>query len=127
MGNYSAALKKIFMTAQNQLNRPGQSYEGMVFHPGNYQELFQVIGMASDYRGDVTIKRSSGQLVTGYVFDRNEQAEKPYLRLFVENVTEPQMVPYEEIEELAFSGEDTAFGRSWEDWAKKWNKDPSAK
>ena len=29
---------------------------------------------------------------------------------------------YHDIAEVEFSGEDTAFGRSWEDWAQKWQK-----
>ena len=32
-----------------------------------------------------------------------------------------------EIAGIVFSGEDTAFGRSWEDWAQKWKKpEPSS-
>ncbi|MDR4495448.1 MAG: hypothetical protein R3B74_13750 [Nitrospirales bacterium] len=78
-----------------------------------------------DYRGDVTIRLQSGKRVTGYVFDCHERTDDPYLRLFVENCSDPQVVSYAEIQEISFSGEDTAFGRSWEDWAKKWSKDPS--
>ncbi len=115
------------MTAEDSPKRPGQSFEGMVFHPGNNQEMSHVTKMAFDYRGDVTLTLHSGQQVTGYVFDCHERTDKPYLRLFVENCSDPQVVLYSDINVMAFSGEDTAFGRSWEDWAKKWSKDPSSK
>ena len=114
------------MSLEDPLKRPAQSLEGQVFHPGENQELFHVMKMAFDYRGDVTLKLHNGKCLTGYVFDCNELADQPYLRLFVEHCSDPQMVPYAEIEEIVFSGEDTAFGRSWEDWAKKWNKDSSS-
>ena len=115
------------MTAEGPLKRPGQSFEGMVVHPNDAQELSHVIKMAFDYRGDVTIVLHSGQQVTGYVFDCHERIDEPYLRLYVENCEDPKIVSYGEVREISFSGEDTAFGRSWDDWAKKWNKDPSAK
>ena len=114
------------MSGQDPLIRPSQSFEGMVFQPDNDQELFRVVGLAFDYRGDVTILLRSGQQVTGYVFDRHERADYPYLRVFVENHSDPQLVPYAEIEKIVFSGQDTAFGRSWDDWAKKWNKDAAS-
>ena len=113
------------MTGQDPLIRPGQSAEGMVFCPRDHQELAHAIGMAFDYRGDVTIKLRAGQQVTGYVFDCNAHAREPYLRLFVEGISDAQVVHYVEIKEIVFSGEDTAFGRSWDDWAKKWSKDSS--
>ncbi len=113
------------MTADNPIQRPGQSFEGMVFRPADKQELSYVMKVAFDYRGDVTIRLQSGQQVTGYVFDCQDRTDNPFLRIFVENCPDPQTVPYAEIHEIVFSGEDTAFGRSWEDWAKKWSKDSS--
>ena len=115
------------MSSSNPMVRPGQSLEGMVFRPANQQELSHGVKMAFDYRGDVTIKLSSGLQITGYVFDWNEREGNPYLRLFLRDVIEPRQVSYADIREIAFSGEDTAFGRSWEDWVKKWSKDSSGK
>lgn len=115
------------MTDEDSLEDPGQSFEGMVFHPLDDKELSHVIRMAVDYRGDVTITLHPGRYVTGYVFDCNERADTPFLRLFVEGCSDPQVVCYAEIKEIVFSGEDTAFGRSWEDWAQKWSKDSSRK
>lgn len=115
------------MTAEDPLKDSGQSFEGKVFHPVDDNELSRVIRIAVDYRGDVTITLHSGRSVTGYVFDCNERVDTPFLRLFVENCSDSQVVRYSEIKEMVFSGEDTAFGRSWEDWAQKWSKDPSKK
>jgi hypothetical protein len=99
---------------------PGKSLEGKQFLPKDSQELQEVIGLAFDYRGDVTFRLKSNESIAGFVFDRNERVPQPYLRMYVENLSDPQTVTYENIEEVFFSGEDTAFGRSWEDWAKKW-------
>jgi hypothetical protein len=42
--------------------------------------------------------------------------------MYLANQPEPFIVKCRDIAEVEFSGEDTAFGRSWEDWAKKWQK-----
>ncbi len=84
--------------------------------------LREAIGHACDYRGDVTIHLKDGEQVIGYVFDRQEKNHEPYVKIFLANQSEPSLVKYQDIAELEFSGEDTAFGHSWEDWAKKWQK-----
>ena len=89
---------------------------------GDEVMLREVIGHACDYRGDVTIHLKSGEQVIGYVFDRKEDVSEPYVKIFLANQSEASTVKYQDIHELEFSGEDTAFGRSWEDWAKKWQK-----
>jgi hypothetical protein len=98
----------------------GKSLEGKQFIPKDSQELQEVIGLAFDYRGDVTFRLKSNEIITGFVFDRNERVSQPYLRMYVESLSDPQTVTYENITTVVFSGEDTAFGRSWEDWTKKW-------
>ena len=103
-----------------------KSYQGRRFHPANETELREVIEKAFDYRGDVTLCLKSGQETTGFIFDRHEQTPKPFLRMLVETLPDPKVVAYEEIREIVFSGEDTAFGKSWEEWVKKWEK-PSMK
>ena len=103
-----------------------QSWEGRCIQPSDEKELHEAVRRAFDYRGDVTIRLKTGEQVTGYVFDRHEDIPQPYLKLFLPNGHSPHVVSYQEIAEVEFSGEDTAFGRSWENWAKKWkNSDPS--
>ncbi len=103
-------------------NGIAQSWEGRRLQPSNDKELHEAIGRAFDYRGDVTIQLNTGEQVMGYVFDRQQVAPQPYVKLFLPEGHEPRMVLYQEIAEIVFSGEDTAFGRSWEDWAQKWKK-----
>ena len=99
-----------------------QSYQGKRFSPAHESELHAIIKMALDYRGDVTLRLNSGQEITGFIFDRHDHTERPFLRMFLENLPDSRVVAYEEITEIVFSGEDTAFGKSWEEWTKKWEK-----
>ncbi len=98
------------------------SWEGYRLKADNEVALQEAIRRACDYRGDVTIHLRTGEQVIGYVFDRQEEIPHPYLKLFLADQSEPSIINYQDIAEVEFSGEDTAFGRSWEDWAKKWQK-----
>lgn len=90
--------------------------------PSNEEELEDALGRACDYRGDVTIHLKTGEKVIGYVFDRQKNIPHQYIKIFLESQVEPCIIKYHDIAEVEFSGEDTAFGRSWDDWAKKWQK-----
>ncbi len=104
------------------LPRPSPSLEGLSFKVSDDREDVRVVNMALDYRGDVTIRLHSGQQITGYVFDRQlAGAELCSIRMFVAGQTNPVMVHGSDMAQIDFTGQDTAFGRSWEDWAKKWN------
>lgn len=99
-----------------------QSWEGRQLRPSNEEELHEAMDRVFDYRGDVTIHLQTGEQVIGFVFDRQEEAPEPYIKLFLPGDQQPRMVLYQEVAEIVFSGQDTAFGRSWEDWAQKWKK-----
>lgn len=103
-----------------------QSWEGRHLKPSNNKELHEALMHAFDYRGDVTIHLKTGEQVIGFVFDRQEEAPQPYIKLFLPEGHEPRMVLFQDITGIVFSGEDTAFGKSWEDWAKKWKKPESS-
>lgn len=99
-----------------------KSWEGHRLRTDTNPALREAMQLASDYRGDVTIHLKTGEKVIGYVFDRQEEIPQPYIKLFLTDQAEPIIVKYHEIAEVEFSGEDMAFGRSWEDWAQKWQK-----
>ncbi len=102
-----------------------QSLEGRELHPSTADELKEAMTSIVDYRGDVTLILKSGNHVVGYAFDREERMGVLCVRMYVQGQVEAQKVKYQDVEKIVFSGEDTAFGRSWEDWAKKWkNSDP---
>ena len=100
------------------------SWEGHRLQAEDGVSLKEAIRHACDYRGDVTIHLKTGEQVIGFVFDRQEEALHPYMKIFREGQSAPFMVQYQDVAAVEFSGEDTAFGRSWEDWAKKWQKPP---
>lgn len=96
------------------------SLEGQVFAPGSTAEIVEAIELAFDYRGDVTLKLRSGDAVAGYIFNRQSGAETdPYLELFPTDGEDPRRILYRDIVTIAFTGEDTANGKSWEAWVSK--------
>ena len=77
---------------------------------------------AFDYRGDVTITLKDGTRVEGYIFDRRKGSTlaSSVVRMIPQNSAEKISVPYSEIAALAFTGRDTAAGKSWEAWVRKY-------
>ena len=95
---------------------PG-SLEGRVFRPTNEAERDEAIEQAYDFRGDVTIELTSGRQMTGYVFNRSA-GPPPFLEMYpAEGGT--VRVPYADLASIAFTGKDTASGKSWEAWVAK--------
>ena len=89
------------------------------------EELRQALEKAFDYRGDVTITRKDGCKVEGYIFDRKQGSslETSLVRILPADGSPRQSIPFSEIGRLVFSGRDTAAGKSWEAWLKKyWEK-----
>ncbi len=80
----------------------------------------QAIDQAIDYRGDITLKLTDGQEIEGYVFDRRPIDGRPHLRLMLSSTGEKQVVAYDDIQSLSFTGRDTAAGKSWETWLRKY-------
>jgi hypothetical protein len=93
--------------------------EGKVFRPHNFQELVEAIELAFDYRGDVTIETSNGATVEGYLFNRETHTPEPCIYLFPKDQLDSVVIFYADIVSIAFTGEDTAFGQSWEAWMQK--------
>lgn len=88
-------------------------------------ELRAALDKAFDYRGDVTITRKDGTKIEGYVFDRRKGAtlEQSFVKLMPKDSDEKLAIAYADIAALAFTGRDTAAGKSWEAWSRKyWEK-----
>ncbi len=97
--------------------------QGMVIDASDPQLLRRALDAAFDYRGDVTIRRkSSPEPVEGYLFDRvaGERLEECKVRILPIAGDERITIPYDDIAELTFSGRDTAAGKSFETWMKKY-------
>lgn len=86
------------------------------------EELRQALELAFDYRGDVTISLKDGGQVEGYIFDRRTgpTLAECSVRLFVKDRPEKVSLRYTEIAGLAMTGRDTAAGKSWEAWVRKY-------
>jgi hypothetical protein len=99
-----------------------EQLEGWVPPLASEEELRQALEKAFDYRGDITITRKDGTKIEGYLFDRRSGAtlKDSFVRLYPKNSDEKLSVPYAEIAALAFTGRDTAAGKSWEAWMKKY-------
>ena len=99
--------------------------EGWVPGLATEDDLRTALEEAFDYRGDVTITRRDGSRVEGYVFDRRSGGTlaDSVVRVIPQNTREKIAIPYSDIAALAFSGRDTAAGKSWEAWVRKyWEK-----
>lgn len=108
------------MTADKSPSSESQNLEGRLFRPSDDAERRQAVDVAFDYRGDVTLELASGEKIEGYIFNRNASASPPVLQLFPKKKQAgTRVVPYADIVTIAYTGEDTASGKSWETWVKK--------
>ena len=102
-----------------------ETLQGWVPSLASDEELREALEKAFDYRGDVSITRKDGAKFEGYIFDRRpgRTLADSFVRLFPKDHQEKVTIPYSEIAGLAFSGRDTAAGKSWAAWVKKyWEK-----
>jgi len=105
--------------------RERDQIEGWIPGLATEAELRDALEQAFDYRGDVTITRKNGSRVEGYIFDRRNGATltESVVRLIPKDSPQKISIPYSDIAALAFTGRDTAAGKSWEAWVRKyWEK-----
>jgi len=99
--------------------------QGWVPELATEDELRIALEKAFDYRGDVTITHKNGSKIEGYIFDRVTSATLAgsFVRVLPKDSNARVKIAYADIAGLAFSGRDTAAGKSWEAWVKKyWDK-----
>lgn len=105
--------------------RQREAIEGWIPDLASEAELCDALEKAFDYRGDVTITRKDSSRVEGYIFDRRSgpTLADSVVRLIPQNSAQKISIAYSDIAALAFSGRDTAAGKSWEAWVRKyWEK-----
>ncbi len=95
------------------------SLEGRVLRPTSVSEIAEAVELAFDYRGDVTLSLPSGESVVGYLFNRQVAGADSYIEIFPADNPTPRRIPYDAIATIAFTGENTANGKSWETWVSK--------
>jgi hypothetical protein len=99
--------------------------EGWIPELASGEELRQALEAAFDYRGDVTLTLKDGTKIDGYIFDRRsaDTLDQSVIRLMPRDGGGKLTVTYAQIAALAFTGRDTAAGKSWEAWLRKyWEK-----
>lgn len=96
--------------------------QGLIATGNDRVALAKAIELAVDYRGDVRITRQSGATIEGYVFDCTDAADvwDAAIRLIPKNEDNRVSVPCKDIQTLEFSGRDTAAGKSFDTWIKKY-------
>ena len=102
-----------------------EDLEGWIPQLAGEDEIREALEKAFDYRGDVTITRKDGSQIEGYIFDRRtgNTLSASLVRLLPKDGNQKVAIPYSEIAALAFTGRDTAAGKSFEAWVKKyWQK-----
>jgi hypothetical protein len=105
--------------------REREELQGWVPTMATDEEVRDALEKAFDYRGDITITRKDGSGVEGYVFDRRTGATlaASKVRMLLPGTSQKISIPYSEIAGLTFSGRDTAAGKSFDAWVKKyWEK-----
>jgi len=105
-----------------------QQLEGLVPSLATDDDLRAALEQAFDYRGDVTITLKSGAKLEGYIFDRRPAPTlaASIVRLLLSEKPEKVSISYADIAALAFTGRDTAAGKSWETWIKKYTEKKAA-
>ena len=98
-----------------------EELQGWVPELASPEEIRSALEKAFHYRGDITITRKDGSTVEGYIFDRRTGStlEASSVRLLKAS-GEKVSISYADIARLAFSGRDTASGKSWEAWVNKY-------
>jgi len=105
--------------------REREQLEGWVPALATEAEIREALEKAFDYRGDITVTRKDGSTVEGYLFDRRTGATlaDSYVRIIPIKETAKVSIAYSDVAALAFTGRDTAAGKSFEAWVKKyWEK-----
>ena len=112
-------------TQEVAAGREREELEGWIPELASDAEINAAFEKAFDYRGDVTLTLKDGRVIQGYVFDRRTGATlaESVVRVIPANEPTKISVPYSEIAALTFSGRDTAAGKSFEAWVRKyWEK-----
>src|SRR5437868_1397457 len=91
-------------------------------------ELREALERAFDYRGDITLTLKDGTKIEGYLFDRRtaETLDTSTVTLFPKDREEKLTINYTQIARIEFTGKDTAHGKSFETWVKKYTEKKAA-
>lgn len=114
------------MTEQNTVaGATKDGLQGWIPELAKDEEVREALEKAFDYRGDVTLTKKDGSVIEGYIFDRKtgKTLQDSLVRVLPKDSNARQSIAYADIARLEFSGRDTAAGKSYEAWVKRyWEK-----
>ncbi len=108
-------------------NKHRETLEGWVPELASEEETRAALEQAFDYRGDVTLTLKNGEVLVGYLYDRRTGATlaQSLVRVLLKEGGR-RNISYNDIAAVAFTGRDTAAGKSWEAWVKKYEEKKAA-
>ena len=109
--------------------RERENLEGWLPELASEAEVREALEKAFDYRGDISVTSKDGTTIEGYLYDRRSEPtlEASLIRIIPTPKpgapVERLMISYADIAALRFSGRDTAAGKTFDAWVKKyWEK-----
>jgi hypothetical protein len=105
-----------------------EQLEGWIPQLASEDDLRIALEKAFDYRGDIQLTLKDGSVVEGYVFDRRTAPTLAgsAVRVIPSKERSKRSISYADIAALAFTGRDTAAGKSFEAWMKKYREKKAA-
>jgi hypothetical protein len=105
-----------------------ENLEGWIPPLSSEAEIREALEKAFDYRGDLTITLKDGRKIDGYCFDRRIKGPslaECFVRIMPKDTAEKLSIAFSDVAALAFTGRDTAAGKSFAAWVKKYNEKAS--
>jgi hypothetical protein len=102
-----------------------ENLEGWIPPLSSEAEIREALEKAFDYRGDLTITLKDGRKIDGYCFDRRIKGpslSECFVRVMPKDSAEKLSIAFSDVAALAFTGRDTAAGKSFAAWVKKYNE-----
>ena len=99
-----------------------EQLEGWIPALATEDDVRLALEKAFDYRGDIQLTLKDGRVIEGYIFDRKtaDTLAASTVRIIPSKERTKIAISYSQIAALAFTGRDTAAGKSFEAWMKKY-------
>ena len=94
--------------------------QGFVSDRTNESEFAAALAAAVDYRGDVTVTLDDDSEELGYLFDLTGDMHSGNIGFMTKEDSSPRRVSTSTIKSILFTGRDTAEGKSFDTWIKKY-------
>ena len=97
----------------------GEPTQGAIFRREDADHFEAGLCAVVDYRGDATLIIEDGDPIECFVFSRSNGHEDALLCM-IKNEDQPRTVAISTIREIQFSGKDTAEGKTFDRWIKRY-------